>query len=128
MATSFASKQKTKAQEGTRLSMTLSAVQQLYTEALDRYEFFISVFRSPQAVRKLLHSCRMLRSGMRILDAGCGSGMVTFALLDVLRAKGLNVQTIDAFDLTPAMLSRFEKLLTERKISSVQLQQAMFSR
>ena len=59
-----------------------------------------------------------------MLDAGCGSGMVTFALHDVLRAKGLDYEKLDAFDLTPAMLRRFEKLLGERNVSGVQLQQA----
>src|SRR5262249_2615154 len=53
-----------------------------------------------------------------------GFGMVTFALLDALREKNLDYETIDAFDLTPAMLARFRNELGNRSISRVQLQHA----
>jgi hypothetical protein len=69
------------------VAMSISGVQQLYTNNIDSYHFFVSAFRSPQGVRCLLQSCRMLRCGMRVLDAGCGFGMVTFALLEVLRKQ-----------------------------------------
>ena len=59
-----------------------------------------------------------------MLDAGCGFGMATFSLLKVLREKNLDYRTIDAFDLTPAMLTRFREELETRGVSRVQLEHA----
>jgi hypothetical protein len=53
-----------------------------------------------------------------------GFGMVTFAFLDVQQQKNFDYRSIDAFDLTPAMLSRFPQTLEARAITRVQLRQA----
>src|SRR5262249_21569724 len=50
--------------------------------------------------------------------------MVTFALLNVLRQNNFDYRDIDAFDLTPAMLVRFQQTLKDRAITRVQLRQA----
>ena len=47
-------------------------------------------------------------------DAGCGFGVVTFALLDALRKKNFDYRGVDAFDLTRAMLVRFQQTLDAR--------------
>ena len=103
--------------------LSRSAVQELYTKSIDRYGCFIAAFQSPQGMRALLRRSRLLRAGLRVLDAGCGFGVVTFALLEVLREKNLDYEAIDAFDLTPAMLARFRSELETRGITRVQLQQ-----
>jgi hypothetical protein len=54
-------------------------------------------------MQALLRRSHLLRAGLRVLDAGCGFGMVTFAFLEALRERNLDYETIDAFDLTPAM-------------------------
>ena len=59
-----------------------------------------------------------------MLDAGCGFGMVTFALLDALQQRNFDYQRVDAFDLTPAMLARFRQTLETHRIPRVQLCQA----
>ena len=51
----------------------------------------------------------LLCAGLRVLDAGCGFGMATFALLRALRQMNLGYHRIDAFDLTPAVLSHFRE-------------------
>src|SRR5215472_9547461 len=104
--------------------MSRSDVQKLYTKSIDRYASFISVFQSPLAMQALLRRSNLIREGLRVLDAGCGFGMVTFALLKVLRAKNLDYRTIDAFDLTLAMLTGFRNEIETRGISRVQLEQA----
>jgi cyclopropane fatty-acyl-phospholipid synthase-like methyltransferase len=106
------------------MSLNRSDVQDLYTKSIDRYAFFISVFQSPLAMQALLRKSNLLREGLRALDAGCGFGMVTFSLLKVLREKNLDYRTIDAFDLTPAMLTRFRNEVETRGISRVHLEQA----
>jgi len=84
--------------------LSRSAIQELYTAGIDRYSSFIGFFRSQQATRALLQSSDLLRPGLRVLDAGCGFGMVTFALLDALQQRNFDYQRVDAFDFTPAML------------------------
>src|SRR5690606_38196975 len=74
--------------------------------------------------RRLLETAVPLESGVRVLDAGCGSGMATFALIDVLRAKKLEYKRIDAFDVTPAMLTRFRAEIDARNSSAIRLAQA----
>jgi cyclopropane fatty-acyl-phospholipid synthase-like methyltransferase len=106
------------------MSLTHSDVQELYTRSIDRYASFISAFQSAHGMQTLLQRSNLLHAGLRVLDAGCGFGMVTFALLKALREKNLDYETIDAFDLTPAMLARFQSELKIRGIPRVQLQQA----
>jgi len=106
------------------MSLTRAAVQQLYTKSIDRYVSFIGRFQSAQAIQALLRHSRLLRNGLRVLDAGCGFGMATFAVVNALRENGLDYESIDGFDLTPAMLERFQRELATRGISRVRLQQA----
>ena len=106
------------------MSLSRSEVQELYTRGIDRYKSFVGFFRSPQAIQALLKGSGLIRPGLRVLDAGCGFGMVTFALLNVLRQNNFDYRGIDAFDLTPAMLARFQQTLKDRAITGVQLRQA----
>jgi ubiquinone/menaquinone biosynthesis C-methylase UbiE len=99
-------------------------VQRLYTEKLNAYRRFISLFRSRDAIRALLESSELLRPKIRVLDAGAGFGTATFALLDALRHRGIEAEAIEAFDLTPAMLARFQEELDSRGVSQVRLKQA----
>jgi len=104
--------------------LSRSGVQELYTTGIGRYSSFIAAFRSPQGIQALLGRSHLLRPGLHVLDAGCGFGVVTFAFLEALRKKSFDYKRIDAFDLTPAMLQRFEKKLEDYGIPSVQLCQA----
>jgi len=106
------------------MQLTRLAIQELYTEGIDRYGAFIGFFRSRQAIQALLQGSDLLHPGLRVLDAGCGFGTVTFALLEALRQKNFNYQGVDAFDLTPAMLARFQQTLETHGITRVQLRQA----
>src|SRR5215470_17850141 len=99
------------------MSLSRQAVQKLYTKGIDRYSSFIAAFESPQGIQALLQRSDLLRAGLRVLDAGCGFGVITFAFLEALRQKNFDYESIDAFDLTPAMLSRFRKTLEARGIT-----------
>ena len=99
-------------------------VQRLYTKKLTTYRRFISFFRSREALRTLLERSGLLRPSLRILDAGAGFGTATFAVLDALRRQNIEPETIDGFDLTRAMLARFQAELDSRGIIGVHLTQA----
>lgn len=98
--------------------------QTLYTERADDYVSFASTFSHQQGVAGILLANVALRGGMRILDAGCGTGFASLAVLDALGRRGLEVGKIDAFDLTPAMLQRFEATVRARALPRVDVRQA----
>jgi len=93
----------------------------LYTEKINTYLSFNSAFRYAGALQAFFESSALLRPGLRVLDAGCGTGTATFALLKALRHRNLDYQAIHGFDLTPAMLARFREELTQHEISNVHL-------
>jgi ubiquinone/menaquinone biosynthesis C-methylase UbiE len=99
-------------------------VKKLYTDQLDAYLSFDSVFRYSEALEKFFRSYDRLRPGMRILDAGCGTGTASFALVKALRSRHLTYCSIDAFDLTPAMLARFQNQIDKNDIAGVNLREA----
>jgi ubiquinone/menaquinone biosynthesis C-methylase UbiE len=101
--------------------LTRSEVQQFFSTRTEAYNSFISAFRYPQGIRALLQASDLLRPGLRVLDAGCGFGAVTFAFIEAMASRGMKYESIDAFDLTPAMLSRFQTSLDTRGIADVQL-------
>jgi SAM-dependent methyltransferase len=88
-------------------------IEDLYTRRLDFYRLFIQLFRAPEGFEALLRRSNLLRPGLRVMDAGCGFGMATFALLKALSAANLDYDRIDAFDLTAAMLERFKQRLDD---------------
>ena len=96
----------------------------LFTLRHASYVGFIRAVRYPQGLRAFFEHVPWLRSGLRVLDAGCGTGVVTLALRDALGRRGLEPGLMNAFDLTPAMLDRFRASLQRRGISNVELRQA----
>jgi ubiquinone/menaquinone biosynthesis C-methylase UbiE len=101
-----------------------SEVQQFFSTRTETYNSFISAFRYPQGIRALLQASDLLRPGLRVLDAGCGFGVVTFAFIEAMASRGLKYGSIHAFDLTSGMLSRFQTSLDTSGINDVQLCQA----
>jgi len=100
------------------------AVQKLYTRRADHYSAFIGAFQSPRGFQALLKRSLFLRPGLRVLDAGCGSGKATFVLLEALRQDHFDYKKVDAFDLTPAMLDRFQRVVDALGVTGVRLRQA----
>lgn len=98
--------------------------QTLYTEKADEYVSFSSRFSHRQGLTALLLAENLVSDGQRVLDAGCGAGLASLALLAALGRRGWRARKIDAFDLTPAMLERFARTLRTRAIPGVELRQA----
>lgn len=96
----------------------------LYSSRVDTYARFVNFVRYPQGIRAYFLRSPYLRPGLRVLDAGCGSGTATLALRDALLRQGMVPGSFHAFDLTPAMLNRFHATLQKRAIHDIELAQA----
>jgi 2-polyprenyl-3-methyl-5-hydroxy-6-metoxy-1,4-benzoquinol methylase len=96
----------------------------LFTEKHGTYAWFIRLVRYPQGIRTFFLRSSLLRSNLRILDAGCGAGVITLAVHEALIRRGLTVGTLHAFDLTPAMLERFRTTLEKTAMVTVEIRQA----
>jgi len=110
-------------QSGTR--MTAQEVQELYTEKGEFYHhFFIDFIRYGKALKAFLKKSRCLASNMKVLDAGCGTGILTRNLCEIAQEEGSTGITFNAFDLTPAMLGLFRKWISENGREDIKLHQA----
>lgn len=65
-----------------------------------------------------------MHPGMKILDAGCGTGSVTRVLYDIARQQGYQEITFHGFDLTQAMLDMFRHWMNKEGVQDIQLRQA----
>lgn len=105
------------------MSATAEAAR-MYTQRGDEYHRLISFFLYPQGLRGFFGRFEPLRAGMRILDAGCGSGPVTLAVHEALQARRLRPGRFDGFDLTRAQLDRFRATIERRGLEDFHLRQA----
>lgn len=64
-----------------------------------------------------------LKPNFKILDAGCGSGIVTKILFDLAQRKKLPDITFHGFDLTLAMLNLFRQWLNKHQVQNISLKQ-----
>ena len=103
---------------------TQPSARELYTDRVGAYHRFVAAFRYPQGLGAALRDFEPLRSDMRVMDAGCGGGIVTLALRAALAARGLRPGVTHGFDLTPTMLDRFRATIEQRDVPGVELRQA----
>jgi len=96
----------------------------LFTERHATYARFIRAMRYPQGLRAFFRASPLLRPGLRVLEAGCGTGALTLAVHDACARRGVPPRAFHAFDLTPAMLDRLRATLARRGIGDVALAEA----
>jgi SAM-dependent methyltransferase len=105
------------------MSVTQDA-RQLFTERHDTYVRFIRAVLYPQGLRSYFLVSPLLRAGVRVLDAGCGTGALTLAVYDASLRRGIPLGSLNGFDLTPAMLGQLRATLERRSIRGIELVEA----
>lgn len=105
--------------------MANDSVQVLYTRKAKLYQFlFINFLRWEKVLETFFRKNRYIFSGMRILDAGCGTGSVTRVLYELAHHQCIDKIIYHAFDLTPAMLEFFNTWMKKEEVEDIQLHQA----
>lgn len=105
--------------------MATDPVLTLYTQKAKLYQFFfVDFLQWGKVLETFFQDNTYLHSGMKIMDAGCGTGVVTKVLYRLARRNGLNEITFHGFDLTPAMLELFRDWMQKEGAREIQLQQA----
>ncbi len=95
--------------------------ERLFTERKGIYLHFVGAAGYPSGLRAWFRNAALLRPGLRILDAGCGTGILALALHDALEERDMTPAAMHGFDLTPAMLEGFRATLATRGIADVEL-------
>lgn len=104
--------------------MAATDVERLYTRRAQVYPAYVQAFGHRQSLQALLPGAVSLRPGLRVLDAGCGTGLSTRAIVGAMQAAGLSYGSIDAFDLTPAMVESYRETVERLGIHGVKVQRA----
>ena len=102
-----------------------SAVERLFTEKAGFYHrFFIDFLRYGAGLEALFSQNRYLRFGVKVLDAGCGTGILTRNLHAIARRSNMHGVIFHGFDLTPAMLDLFTRWMAEHGVENIELRRA----
>lgn len=108
-----------------RKSMPDSDAKVLYDLNAKFYHcIFHDILRYGAGQRAFLTRSSYLRSNMKILDAGCGAGIITRTLYEIARARGLTDIKFHAFDISESMMDIFREWISENDAGSIDLIQA----
>lgn len=101
------------------------SVQKLYTERASFYErLFVDFLGWGKELQRFFLNADYLHPNVKILDAGCGTGVITRVLYQLAWEKGYQGVQFHAFDLTASMLDVFQEWITEHEATNIELQQA----
>jgi ubiquinone/menaquinone biosynthesis C-methylase UbiE len=105
--------------------MVTDKVKTLYTKKARFYQwFFIDILGWGKQLEAFFRESNYLSPDLKILDAGCGTGIVTKILHSIAEQQRLRDIQFYAFDLTSAMLDVFREWIAEQGIKTVELTQA----
>src|SRR3990172_1007353 len=100
-------------------------VRELYTERASFYDrFFIDFLGWGRELEAFFRKSNYVIANSKILDAGCGTGIVTRILYKIALEKGYNEVRLHAFDLTQSMLDIFRQWITTQGAENIEVKQA----
>lgn len=96
----------------------------LYTARSWLYHgFFFHLLRYHKRIESILRNQSYIHSQMNVLDAGCGSGLLTKVLWKEAKEKQADNMVFHAFDLTPHMIDQFNAWIDRNGASNIRTQQ-----
>jgi SAM-dependent methyltransferase len=104
---------------------TNNQVQKLYTERASIYDrLFIDFLGWGKELHAFFAKSNYLHSGLKVLDAGCGTGIITKVLYQLALENRYEEMTFHAFDLTQPMLDRFHQWIVQQGATPIELRRA----
>lgn len=99
-------------------------VQKLYSTRASLYErVFVNQLGWGKALDDFFRRSALLHPSIKILDAGCGTGIVTRILYKIMHEKKFPAE-FHAFDLTQSMLDIFNQEIREQRLENIGLARA----
>lgn len=80
---------------------------ELYSKRHYFYDAMIAILGHKRSLKNFFSKGNYLKPKQKILDAGCGSGAITKALIEIAGREHINGIDFYGFDLTPAILGSF---------------------
>jgi SAM-dependent methyltransferase len=103
----------------------VGSVQQLYTKRAAFYDrLFIDFLGWGKELASFFPASDYLHPHTRILDAGCGTGIITRVLYQLAQERGYQGIQFHAFDLTQSMLDVLQQWAIENGAINIELRQA----
>lgn len=100
-------------------------MQQLYTKRALIYEkWYVNRLGWGRELDAFFRKYDYLQPSFKVLDAGCGTGIITRTLYNIVNEKGYEGLEFHAFDLTQNMLDIFQEQITEQRLKNIKLAQA----
>lgn len=104
---------------------TNDAVRKLYTDRGALYQrLFVEFLGWGRELEAFFRRANYLRSNLRVLDAGCGTGIITRVLYQLAQEQSYTGIQFHAFDLTPKVLEIFRQWITAQRADHIELAQA----
>jgi ubiquinone/menaquinone biosynthesis C-methylase UbiE len=104
---------------------TNDSVRKLYTDRGRLYQrLFVDFLGWGRELDIFFRRANYLRPNLKILDAGCGTGIITKVLYQLAQEQGYAGIQFHAFDLTPKMLEIFRQWITAQGATNIELTQA----
>ncbi|MFO0703082.1 MAG: class I SAM-dependent methyltransferase [Candidatus Andersenbacteria bacterium] len=99
------------------------AAAELYDRRANLYEgFFVRLLGFGARVRRWCQGNVELRPGSRVLDAACGPGTFTKAIVELAREQNVDV-SVRAFDISQRQVDKLQAWIDERHLGNLQVRQ-----
>jgi SAM-dependent methyltransferase len=108
---------------GKRGHLNIEAID-IYSERAREYLCFVNAVAYPKGIRAYFRRSPFLSPGIKVLDAGCGTGIAALELREAMLDRGLGPVEMKCFDVTPSMLDFFREKLHSMDIDDVEVVQA----